>query len=408
MSVSISSTCAATVNALIAETGRFQDGIFRGVAWKHPIVRLQSKTRGQWQPGMGASQNSINFERSFPNLETDGWVDVSETNGLADGCLPPSETVTFGQTSRPFEPKHYSINTDYFCIGEIDSDWKYEQMLGNITKALGGISEWVWYQRMTRDYVANVGNYLTLRTDGIHSSSSGYDVSNPPNAPITQGVLNDIYMDLVRESDGKGSGIDEGTGELAFSLITDPENSRRITHSSTTSGSGARDDQRYAYMGKGEMTPLLPGMPTKKRNYGGYVHEIEYWPRRFNLTGGAYVEVPSHVRTATTKGYKWEYNNAYKYAAYTELIVWHEDLGQSLTKPTAGNIAPNWDFKPQTWMGNFTPRNIEHATCNPDGTRIFMRALFSEAFKPLNPRVGYGILVANCGVPLELSEGCYV
>ncbi len=407
MAVPIPANCAATVDAFIAETGRFQEGIFRGVAWQHPIVRLMSKTRGQWATGMGVSQNAINFERSFPDLDTDGWVDVDTTNGLGNGCLPPTETVTFGQTSRPFQPKHFAINTDYFCIEEIDSDWKFEEQFAKVSKALGGIADWVWFQRMTRDYAANVGHYLTITTNGVFESSSGYDVSHPPNAPLPQGVLNEIFMDLVRESDGKGSGVDENTGELVFSLITDPENSKRIIQANSTVAEATRQDIRYAYMGKGEMTPLLPGMPTKRRNYGGFVHEMEYFPRRFNLVGGEYVEVASHVKTSTTKGFKWELNDGYKHAAYTELLIWHEDLGQSLTKPTAGNIAPNWDFKPQTWMGNFTPRNILHDTCNPDGTRIFMRAIFAEAFKPLNPRVGYGILVANCGVPLELAN-CYV
>lgn len=407
MAVTIPTTCAATVDALIAETGRFQDGLFKSVAWQHPIVRLQSKTRGEWKTGMGAIQYAINFERSFPNLTTDGWTNVADQASLTAGCLPPTESVSFGQTSTPFQPKHYAVQTDYFCIEEIDDDYKFQEMLGRITKALSNISDWVWFQRFTRDYVANCGHYLTLRTDGIHESSTGYDVANPPNAPMTQGVCNQIYMDLVRESNGTGSGVDENDGSLAFSMILDPESSKRIVQSNTTQGEGVRQDIRYAYMGKGEMTPLLPGMPTKKRNYGGFVHEIEYFPRRFNLTGGVYVEVASHISTNTTKGVRFDYNPAYKYAAFKEIIVWHEDLGQSLTKPTSGNIAPDWDFKPNTWMGNFSPRNILHDTCNPDGTRIFMRAVFAEAFKPLNPRVGYAILVANCGIDLELTSGCY-
>jgi hypothetical protein len=278
-------------------------------------------------------------------------------------------------------------------------------MLSKVTAGFGDISQWVWASRYTSEYVRLAGHHMTLsKTFGEQDSATAYNTTNPPTAVPSQGFLNDIYMTLYREGADLSSGIDEATSEPVFTVITSSENFRRIMKSDPTLAT----DNRYAFMGSKDdpNSPLLVGMPTRKKNYGGFVYELDPYPRKFVLTGGAYVEVAPFVQSSTTKGNKWELNPAYKVAPYEEMIIWHANNYQSLAVNTVTNPAPGWNFTPHDWMGKFEPRNILHETCNPDGTIIFWRALFADASKPINPAVGYAILFLACPANLGLAD-CY-
>lgn len=398
----IPANCQAVTNSLVAESGRFGPDIFARAARKRPIIRLQSKTRGAWKDGMGVTINALTFERSFPDTLGGVWAPVAVSDGDAvNACLPPKDTVKFGQTSRPVTPDHMAIDTDYFCIRDLQFDFQYATFLSKITRAFSDVSETVWANRYTSEYVRLAGHKLTLNNvAGVQDSSTAYNTANLPTGRLSQGVLDGIYGDLWREGGDLASGLDESTNAPVFTLITSAENSANIVRGNE----GFRQDVRFAYMGKGEMSPLVPGLPTRRRNYGGFVHEIDPYPRKFTFSGGAYHEVFAFVKSATTKGYKWEQNPAYKAAPFIESIIWHEDNYQSLAANTVGNPAPGWNFTPQSWMGEFSPRNILDRTCNPDGTMIYFRALFADASMPQNPAVGYSILSLDCPNVLDLKD----
>jgi hypothetical protein len=409
---SIPSTCQAVTNSLLIESGRYGPQIFARAARTRPIIRLQQRGRGAYSNGMGLSIGAVTFERSLPDTLDGVWANVALSDGdTNNACLPPADTAGFGQTARTYQPQHMAINTDYFCIRDIQFDFQYAAMLAKITSAFGNISEWVWASRYTAEYVRLAGHHLTLnkthgeQDDGTSWSGSTiqYNTTNPPDARPSQAMLNDIYMMLYREGADLASGLDDATGEPVFDLILGSEMSRNIIKSDPSIAT----DNRYAFMGSKTDTnsPLLVGMPTKRRNYGGFFHNIDPYPRRFVLTGGVYVQVAPFVKSSTTKGNKWEFNPAYKAATYEEIIVWHQNNYTSEAVNTVTDPAPGWKFDQHSWMGAFEPRNILHRTCNPDGTMIFWRALFADASHPENPAVGYSILALNCPGNIGLA-GC--
>jgi hypothetical protein len=398
----IPANCAAVTNALLAESGRFGPGIFARAARKRPIIRLMSKTRGAWANGMGISIAAVTFERSLPDTFGGKWANIAVSDGdSVNACLPPTDTAAFGTTTRNYQPQHMAINSDHFCIRDIQFDWQYAEMLSKITAAFSDISEWTWASRYTSEYVRLAGHHLTLNnTHGVQDDATGYNTTNLPTSILTQGVLDDIYMDLYREGADLASGLAEDTNEAVFTVITSSEVLKQLLLDNPE----LRADKRFAYMGKGDDSPLAIGMPTKRRIYGNYIFEIDPYPRKFVFSGGAYVEVAPFVKTATTKGYKQNLNPAYKAAPYVETIIWHESNYQSLAVNTITNPAPGWNFTPRSWMGEFSPRNILHETCNPDGTIIFWRALFGDASKPINPYVGYSILSLSCPIAADLKD----
>jgi hypothetical protein len=410
---SIPATCQTVTNALLAESGRYGPGILGRSARTRPIIRLVKASAGAWSNGMGITVGAVTFERSLPDTLDGVWANIAASDGdSVNACLPPADTVGFGQTNRNYTPQHMAINTEYFCIRDIQFDFQYVEMLGKITQAFGDISSWVWASKFTRDQVRLSGHHLTLdKTHGAQDdgtvwsgSTIDYNTSNPPTARPSQGLLNDIYMTLYREAAGEATGLVEDTGEPVFDLILSAEMSRAIIKSDPTLAT----DNRYAFMGKGAdpNSPLLVGVPTRKRQYGGFFHNVDPYPRKFVLSGGAYVQVAPFVKSSTTKGNKWELNPAYKAAPYEEIIVYVPGVYQSQSVNTITNPAPGWNFDPHSWMGEFTPRNILERTCNPDGTMIFWRALFADAAKPMNPAIGYSILALACPNNLNLAD-CY-
>jgi hypothetical protein len=407
----IPANCAAVTNSLLIESGRYGPQIFARAARTRPIIRLMGKGRGAWQNGMGLSIGAITFERSLPDTLDGVWANVTLSDGdTNNACLPPADTAGFGQTTRTYQPQHMAINTDYFCIRDIQFDFQYAEMLRKITAAFGNISEWVWASRYTTETVRLSGHHLTLnKTHGEQddnttwSSGINYNTSNLPDARPSQALLNDIYMTLYREGADLASGLDEATNAPIFDLILGAEMSRAIIKSDPTLAS----DNRFAFMGTKDdpNSPLLVGMPTMRRQYGGFFHNIDPYPRKFVFTGGQYVQVAPFVKSATSKGNKWELNPAYKAATYEEIIVWHQNTYTSEALNTVTNPAPGWNFDQHSWMGAFEPRNILERTCNPDGTMIFWRALFADASHPQNPAVGYSILALSCPGNLGLA-GC--
>lgn len=400
----IPQNCAAVTQALMVESGRLGGRMYQRAALKRPIIRLQSKTRGAWQNGMGYSYNVQTFERSFAPLTGDPWTTIAASNGdNVNACRPPTDTVSFGQTSRPVTPRHYAINTEEFCIRDIKFAWQYAEWMTKVSRALVEIPEWVWARRFTQDYVDLAGHKLTLNiANGLQDSASSYNTSNLPTSTLSWGVLDYIKIDLNREGGSNAAGFDENTSEPVNIAIVSSETYDKLIRDNPD----LRQDVRFAFMGKGESSPLIPGIATKKRNYGGWVFEIDPYPRRFIFSGGAYIEVAPFIASATTKGNKWEQNPAYQTAPYEESIIWHEENYRDLAVNTAENVPADWKFTPQNWMGSFSVRNILEKTCNPDGSQIFFRALFASAAEPINPKVGWTILHARCGVNTNLHN-CY-
>lgn len=400
----IPTTCAQVTQALMVESGRLGGRMFDYAALSRPIVRLQSKTRGAWMNGMGYSYNVQTFERSFAPLTGDPWTAIAASDGdTVNACRPPTDTVSFGQTSRAVTPRHYAINTEHFCIRDIQFAWQYAEWMANVSRALVTIPEMVWARRYTQDYFTAAGHHLTLSTSaGLQDHATAYNTSNAPTATMSFGVLNHIKMNISRFGGSKPSGRDQATNEPVFTVIGSSEMFDELLRNNPK----IAENIRYAYMGKGEMSPLVPGIATTRQQYGGWVFEHDPYPRRFILSGGAYVEVAPFISSAATKGNKWDENPAYVSAPYEETIIWHEETYRDLAVNTAENTPADWKFTPQSWMGSFSVRNIPHETCNPDGSEIFFRALFASAAEPINPKVGWTILHARCGVNLGLTN-CY-
>ena len=403
---SIPLTCQAVTNAYIKESGRIGPDLYRRGARMSPIIMLQKSTQGEWTDGMGTINSNVTFERAFYQGVAAARTNTSVSDGdSANSCLPNKSTVSFGQTQRTFQLRQYALETDYFCIADVRQDWQFVKNLNATVDTLANVSTWVWKEWFTADYVSHCDQQVVANAASglVYTAGSAYSTASLPTAKLTQGMLEEIYDNLYREGGEDSFGTDIDTEAPVFPLIISKEASDNLMRNNAD----LRNDLRYAFMGKGVESPFLPsGMERKKKVFGGYVHYIDPYPRRFIFSGGAYVQVPVWLSSSTTKGNKQELNPSWQAAPYEETIIWHQRVYRSLVPNTMSNPAPGWEFKPINYMGDWSVRNILERTCNPDGNQLFWRAIFQDADEPINPRVGWSLLHARCGRDLHLGS-CY-
>lgn len=400
--------CFAVENAFIQETGRIAPEIFHKSAAKRPIVRLMGMNRGVFPNGMGLTLQNLTWERSFSTSVSDPWETVVNSDGGDENaCLPPVTTVDFGQTSRTMTPKHRAIETDYFCIRDILSDFAFVDALNSVKRNLAEITSWEWARKWTKDYVDSAGHNLTLQRGSsggiIDNGSNGYSTTRLPTAHLDFATLETIYTAVVREG-GSVQGVAEDTQAPVLEVIMSDEQYRMLLRDNPS----LAEQINYAYMGTRDDNPLLPGGIAKRRKlFGNYVISTDPYPRRFAFDGAAYVEQPVWTSSSTTKGNKRTINPAWQAAPYEEVIVYTPDVFRSLAwNASPSTPAPGWKFDPINSMGEWSIRNILERDCNPDGTMIFWRAIFGDVTKVINPDVGWTILVLRCNYTHSLLS-CY-
>lgn len=385
-------TCDAVTDAFIRETGRINESeLFRRNVRQRPINDLQMGTRGTWTDGAGVALSNLTQARNFPLAPASSRTNVANSDGAStDACLPPVITLADGSITQAYQLRHLAEQTKEYCINDIRSSTQFAKIWAGRKKQLAEISAWTWADWFTLDYTTLAAHHITQQTTGAFDNGvSGYSVSKPPTAGLSFGVLETISNSIFREGEVPMS-RDMDTGGGVSTLIIGESQSRNLLRNNPN----LEQQIRWAWMGAKDESPLLPsGRERKRRSFGGFVHEIDPYPRRFDIVGGAYVQRQPFTSVNVTKGTNQDLSDAYKYARYEEVIMWNPGVYRSLV-PKPLNIA---DFNPVNYMGDFSVRNILDKDCNPDGNKLFWRAIYSDAAEPLNPNLGYCFLVLNCG-----------
>ena len=399
--LSISANCPAITAALATESGRFGPKIYSKSAYKDPIIRLQAMTRGPWTDGMGDVHNHLTYERSFPTSRTaNQWVNIAPSDGDAtNACQPPKLSVNFASRTRTSQLRHIAAETGYFCIGDIRNRVMFAEQLVKHRNILTDFSWWIWSERYTTDYYDIAAHNVTINqaAGGIYdNASNGYSATHPANAQLEQYHLDTLAQMIVREGPEDAPAVDLDTGGMVIELILGQEMSDALLRNNPN----LRNDLRFAEMGKSMNSELLPdNFPRKRRNFGGFVHNIKAYPRRFAIVNGAYQEVPVWAGEAVTIGTASVINPDWLTAPTEEVILWMPAVYRSKVPAPLGEVSPGWKFNPVSYMGDFVPKNIPDRTCNPDGDQIFWRARFSDAAEPVKPEIGITVLAARCGYP---------
>jgi hypothetical protein len=371
-------------NLLVAEQDRIGPDIYHKSLNTSPWLKLINKA--SWPDEMGTEIQVMTYQRSLPT-NTLSWNAV---NFDTSTCVPSSETVNFAQTLRTYNLQHTAIESPKICVNDLRFTMKRKEQLSNIFRILTENTSYAWIERH-RDEFARLAEHKVIATTGMPEDSASFPLVEPTSR-LTQGILDRIYMKMIRDGAGNNP-FGRENGRPQFAVITSSEQSNSII----LDNAAVREDYRYSSKVSELLSPL--GV---ERAYKGFYHLVDDFAPRWNFVGGAWERVLPYAPLATTKGNKWDINPAYEAAQYEDSFVFHLDVMETLIPAPITSPGGNTKFDPMSYMGDFKWKNILDAITNPDGTIGYFRAVLSSGSKPVFPEWGYVIRTLRCDSNLGL------
>jgi hypothetical protein len=386
--------CAVINDELTRESGRISGEIYSRLREVSPWIRLIKA--GEFPMGMGNIIQNLTFERTFSADNT--WENVSTSDGSdASACLPPVEDVAFGQTQRNFRLQHIAKEGPDLCINDLRTTYQVTQQMSKVMDALTDLTGWIWENRYRDEYHRLSGNKVLARPNLPISNGEDWLAGQEPTSKLTQGILDRVYLKLIRDGAGREGALARSNGRPIFGLITSAEASNDIIFADDS----VRDDLKWANP-DWNLAPL--GVD---RSYRGFAHIVDPYPARWNNVGGVMTKVEPWLSSSTTKGNKFEIDPDYETAEFEESYVFLPTVYKCLKPRPMSSAGGNTRFDPQSFMGDFNWKNIPDRKCNPDGTIGFHRAVFIAASEPVHPEQGYVILHKRCNADLNLQDCTY-
>lgn len=409
---------------LVAESGRIGPDIYRKTLNTSPWLKLIKQNA--WPDEMGQELTVLTYERSLP-ANTLSWSDVTFNGttgggGAASGsgsCLPPTQEIAFAQTARTYSLSHTALESPAICVNDLRYSFRRQEQLRMIFDILTENASYAWQDRYRNEYFRACGHKVTaygstsgvtlpeVTTTNVDPNSTTatntlfYSVSNdilPPSSYLTQGILDRIYMKLIRDGAGNNP-LDRVNARPQFGLICSPETSDRIIRENAD----VRDDYRY---NSGKVNELLAPLGIE-RAYRGFFHMIDEFAPRYTIVAGGDTKIQRvlpYTSAAATYGNKYDINPDYEDAEYEVSFVFHQDVLESLIPKPITSAGGNTKFDPVNYRGDFKWLNIPHPTQNPDGTMGFFRGVMSNGTKMIRPEWGYAILHLRCPNDLGLTN----
>lgn len=453
---------------LINEANRIGPDIYRKTLNTSPWLKLVKKD--SWPDEMGDTVRVLTYERSLPT-NTLVWSqisvdpvnarlssgDLSFANGQsvisansAANVLPSAQRIEFAQTLRSYNLTHTALESPKLSVNDLRFSLKRKEQLSNIFAILQENTSYAWQERYRDEYVRLAQNKINAKSTALVTNSgdgSVFSSASLPDLPLTQGMLDRVYMKLIRDGGGNNP-LDRENARPVFGVMLSSESSRNII----ANDAATRQDFRYSDSKNELLAPL--GI---SRSYSGFFHLVDDWLPRHDVvtitsvssgnsltisgsslvagdqlsgtgiapgtfvtaatatsatlsaavTGATgtsvFVRRAPYRAVATTQGNRFDISTAYEGAAYEDSIVFHQDVFSCLVPKPITAAGSNVTFDPVNYMGDFKWKNIPHATENPDGTIGYFRAVLSCGSKPIRPEWGTVIRHRRSSTFLDLT-----
>lgn len=366
-------------DVLVHESGRILgEEIHQRTLHTSPFLDLIKK--GTWPDEMGEQLSVMTYERSLPATDPT-WTTVTFNDGTGNNCVPTAESISFAQTLRTFTLAQTALEGPPICVNDLRFTFKRRKQLENCFSVLSQNTSWLLQNRHRSEY-CRLAQHQVIADASLTESTTM--PASAATSRLTGGILKNIYLRLIREGaarDGGSFGMDNGRPQ--FVAIMSPEMDDLIV----TEDYGVREDFRNV---SGRAPELLQALGVD-RPYRGFYHMIDDFPRRWNLTDGAWVEVAPYVSSAATYGNKWEVNPLYQTATHEDTIIFVPTVYTCLVPQPITTPGGNTSFEPQKYMGTWGWRNIQDQVTNPDKTWGYFRGVFQMASEPVSPQFGYVI-----------------
>lgn len=345
-----------------------------------------------WPNGMSDILQTVTVERNLP-ANIDAWTAIAPNDGT-NTCVPVADVVPRGHTTRQYSLEQKAIESDNICVEDGRNAYQVNDqiraMFDNLRKAVA----YAWKRKAQLSYVDVSQNKIVVH-DGLPVSASHFPTI-APTSPLTQKVLDKIYMQLISNSaqlDGGSLGMADGRPQ--FILVTDAETSNDIMEETKITQAFLYNDKRVPEL----LSPL--GVD---RAFKGYYHTIENLPRRFNFVGNAWVEVLPYATVAADVGFKAQLRTEYMQAPYTESYVYLPSVFHFVVPNSITSFGSGSSFMSQDYIGEIKWHNEYDRQDNPDRTYGYYRAVMKVGVKAIRPEFGFAIRHLRCRGDLDLRS----
>lgn len=376
-------------DVLVRESNRIGPKIYKKSLNRSPWLKLLPKEA--WPDGLSDTLQVLTVERNLP-ANIDAW-DNLEPNEDSNNCVPLADIVPTGQTLRSYSLSQKALESNDICVNDTRNGFRVSEQLRIMYENLTNVVQYTWKRRAILEYF-RISEHKIVATGGMPESAT-HMPTVAPTSILTQGILNKIYVELISDSaeiDGGSLGMADGRPQ--FVLITDMESSESLMNEEAT---------RNAFLWNSKRVPELLQALGVERAIKGFYHTIDTLPRRFNFTGGVWVEVQPYEQVAATKGTKAKLSAAYREAPYTDSYVFLPSVFSFMVPGPISTAGAGTSFKPQSYMGDFKWLNIQDRELNPDNSHGFYRAILQSGSKPVHPEFGYVIRHLRCPSDIGLQ-----
>lgn len=348
-------------------------------------VWLKLVPKEAWPDGMSDVIQVPTSERNLPE-NVDDWSSLADPNDNSNNCVPVADVIPSGQTLRQYNLSQKALESEPICVNDTRNAYRTAEQVKGMYENLKKVVAYTWARRAKVEY-SRLAEHKMIATHGLPEANAAFPIVTPTSV-LTSKILEKIYTHLILDSaEADGGSLAMQDGAPQFILVTDMESSDRIR---------SEDAITNAFLYNAKRVPDLLQPLGVNQAYRGFYHVMDNLPRRWNLTGGAWVEVLPYVTVAASRGTKAVINPEYLEAPYMDSYVFLPTVFSFMVPKPITSVGSGTDFKAQAYMGDFKWLNIQDRVENPDNSWGYYRAVLQSGSKPVHPEFGFVVRHLRC------------
>ena len=374
---------------LVKESGRISGDIYRKTIDTSPWLKLVKQDT--WPDEMGDTLSVLTYERSLAKKTADSslgqeWENV-KSNDANKYAIPNATKVTPATSTATYSLAHTAIESAPIIVNDLRFSYNFREQLRAIYDNLVENVSWAWKERYRDQYYALCKHNIIagFTTAGVTDGSLAEDttagtfptvmggsaIDEAGVGVISNGVMNQTYMRMLRDGAGQNP-MGRSNGRPVFTAIMSAEASEKLITES---------DTRTDYRESDQVNELLKPLGVE-RSHRGFYHLIDPFPKRWNYGSSTWNEQAPYDANGAI-------NSDYETAEYEDVIIFHQDVMESLVPRPIGSAGSGTSFSPQSYRGKFNFLNIQDRNENPDNTWGYFRGILSNTAKPVKPQFAY-------------------
>jgi len=372
------------------DASRLMDQVYLVQRNKGRVSALMRK--GELQEGVGYNYVTLVSQRPY-DPRTYNWSAVQADSGQTNICVPNQDTISFPSNQLAYQAYQRLVRSDPICFEDARRGYLFKQQVANAQMGLVQLIVDAWEDQDKAQYFLNAGHKIVAnaqQTDYVNSSNFGTAL---PTSRLTQGLLDNVYMQFIQDGAGVGQGaVGMVDGAPQFTLVCSMERKRDVIKADAD----VRQDFRFAQMGEDKDAELLKAWGSDYA-YGGFLYVIDNRMPRWTFEGGQWVQQPYYISATASNGKPYaKLNPSYVSAPYEDVYLWNPLVVKRLMPRPMGSAGADTRFNPVNWNGQILWKNIPSETENPLSNIGRWYAPMMAAWEPAITQYGAVIRVQRC------------